>query len=360
MGVSAAVRRYMGLAIAPSTRRTYAPALANYASFCARTGRCPSPGALSPYAVAEWLAELGAEGRLRTATMDVYRSGLSTWWEEALVQGARNPTHAVVVQRTLAGIQRDRRVPEALARRARPVTMELTPSLLGELRPYALVTAGAAPQAIMRWAAANVGTYGLLRPSEFLSVYRNRAAAVTAAQVTFYAAAGSAQVRALLPTGAPLPPALLPDRFTLALGPTKADQQGANPPLVIAAHPAVAGLWRWMHVRRDLGGLPDGPVFQVPEERHLSCKELCSYVADWAQALHGGERPHVTGRTFRRGGASGLHGAGASRADTMQAGRWGTGAMVEVYSSARSKADRAARVSRGMAPTPHGAGRSAP
>jgi len=288
----------------------------------------------------------------------VYRSALSTRWEEELIEGGRNPMQSAVVQRTLAGIQRDHRGADAAARAAAPKTLVLTPSLLGELRPYALVGPGALPLSLMLWAAANVGVYGLLRPNEFLSVYRKRGAAVSAAQVTFYVAEGSDRVRDLFPVGAPLPAANEPDRFTLALGPTKADQRGENPPLVIAARPAVTALWRWMHERRDGGGRPEGPVFQMPGQHHLSCKALCSYVAAWTQSLHGGPLPLVTGRTFRQGGASGLHGSGASHADTQERGRWRSARMVYVYSSARSKAERAAITSRAMVPAPYAAGLS--
>jgi hypothetical protein len=293
-------------------------------------------------AVGSWLASLG-KGALHSGTIRTYRSALSTSFEVALGAGS-NPLEDPRISRIIKGIKRDKLPGELAKRRTVGRTLELTASLLAELAPIAGGDGSA--QDIMRWAAACIGSYGMLRPSEFLGVQKNRAAALCTSEVLFYAQAGSQKRVRLCPPGALLEQYAQPDRVALDLGATKADQFAENPPLVIAAAPAVQALWRWMHLRRDLGGA-DGPVFTVPHgEGPLSCKDLCAHVRDWVSIATGVLVPKVTGRTFRRGGASAMLASGATRPDIQEAGRWRSPAMVDVYSSASAKRERAVMDSR--------------
>lgn len=294
------------------------------------------------------------QAELASATIRTYRSALSTWWEEGLLDGGsqprvseQNPTTNIAVERVLTGVRNALRPAELAARASRPATIAMTPALLRELESHAR---GSDPQSIMRWAAANTATYGLLRPSEFLGSPQHRDRALQARQITFFARAGSELPRALCPMHASKETieAALPDRFTIALGVTKADQQARNAPLAIAAQPAIRALWRWMHIRRDLCPGAETELFRVPRSPPLSCKELTAHLENWIEAA-GHDRPKITGKAFRRGGASGLMASGAARADIAAAGRWRSVAMVETYSNRQSKAARALEVSRRMA-----------
>jgi len=181
----------------------------------------------------------------------------------------------------------------------------------------------------------------MLRPCEFLGVRKDRSQALRISDVTFFARAGSQEKVDLCPPGELAEQHDEPDRFSLWLGATKADQLAENPPTVIAAAPAVQALWRWMHLRRDLGG-EDGPVFAVPGgSGQLSQAELCRYLGEWIAVATDGTVPKVTGRTFRRGGTSSMLASGAARADIQKQGRWKTASMVDVYSSAAAKQARA-------------------
>ena len=117
----------------------------------------------------------------------------------------------------------------------------------------------------------------------------------------------------------------MPDHFTIALGPTKADQRGTNAPIAVAARPAVLALWVWMHKRRDLTPHPElePQLFRVPGSPPLQLPELMEAIAD-ACEYSGRPPPHLSGR---RGGASELMAAGAARPIMHAAGRWSSRAV---------------------------------
>jgi len=318
---SLGVRHYVHLAIAPSTRRSYQAGVHSYQSFCRANGLDDSEAGAADYICAEWFASLGKEGRLHARSIEGYRSAAGRWWADSELSDRANPFTSPPCIRVLKGIARERAPIERAARNAAPTALSLTHQLLAELEPYALVGPLAQPLARMLWAAANLGVYGLLRPNEMLGSPTHRDRALTPNQITFFAQPGSAVVQGLLPRGADFIAHPLPDRFLLDLGPTKADQLGTNPPLSIAARPAVQALWRWMHTRRDAGARGDTLLFRTADGPPLSCETLTTTVARWAQMLNGGPLPLVQGRTFRRGGASGLLASGAAIPDIMAAGR---------------------------------------
>ena len=344
------MHRFVHHAIADSTRRSYGAAVDRYKEFC--VAHLPPysihPSALTPFIAAEWLASLATKRVLASATIKSYSSALSTWFVEGTLSDSLNPIESIVVQRTLKGIVRELRPAEVQAREAASAPVELTPALLAQVEQYARPP-GCGNLELMLWAAANIGTYGLLRPSEFLGSHQHRDRALLPEQITFYAKPDSMLSMPLLPPGTHVDHCPFPDRFVIALGATKADQLGSNAPLPVAAAPAVRALWRWIHLRRDSMPAPGSRLFCLPSSAPLACSELLLAVQQWLSAL-GFVDPIVRGRTFRRGGASSLMAAGTPQVDVAAAGRWRSQAMPLVYSNAASMQSRAVEVSRQMAP----------
>jgi len=320
-----------------------------YQEWCTARGLEASAAALTLQSAVEFIASYAEESNRTAGTLRVYRSALSTWWAEALQPGT-NPLQHPLFTRLMDGIARDKRPTEAARRAATPVTISLTPVLLAEMERMGAGARGTPPEDLMRWAACNLGTYALLRPGEFLGVHKDRGSALRADSVTFFAADGSQRKTALHPHGTDVDLHPFPDRFSVALGATKADQAGKNKDVVVAAPPAVAALWRWVHMRRDCLS-DDDELFRVPGSLPLSQAALTRHIAFWCAAVTGDATlPKVTGRCFRRGGASGLMAAGASDSDIQAQGRWRSAAMPAVYSDAASQEQRRVSVSRAMAP----------
>ena len=339
-------------ALAESTRRNYAAPLRAYTNFCAQRGLDPAPRAITVHGAGDWLSELALGGRVSSGTLKVYRSALSTAWEEAGVQGP-NPLQDAWIGRMMAGSQRMLRARDVSARAERERTIELTPQLLGQLHAsvsehlrQGLRVGNPAP--IVCWTAACLGVFGLLRPSEFLADgYQRFESPLRACDVTFYALPdhpGEMGLHALDSAAQNIP-----DRFSIRLGPTKADQLARNAPLTIAAPMAVAAMWSWMSLRARWGFEASGPLFNLEKRMVLSRPQLYKQLTEWLTPTLG-YVPKLTGRCFRRGGASHLVESGASAAAIMAAGRWKSKAMINVYASAAAKQARATLDSRAMEP----------
>ena len=156
----------------------------------------------------------------------------------------------------------------------------------------------------------------------------------------------------------------VPDRFAVRLGITKADQAATNAPTVVAAASAVRALWVWMHVRRDLHFA--SPRLFVSCEEHkagpvevnLSMAALCRVVSNALDRV-GIEHPPITGKTFRRGGASALTAAAASTATIAAAMRHRSMSMQNRYSSDLAKAEGLVTASRRMDALPTAAAAAA-
>ena len=335
-------------AITDATRRSYAAARKRYSEWCLSRKLSPLPSHLTPIMAASWLASLGTAGVLRSRTIHVYSSSLSSWFVEDTLTDGPNPLKSIAVQRVLRGIDKHHRAAEIQMRAERPATIELTPALLLCLEEFARPV-GCGPDDYMRWAAALTGTYGFLRPSEFLGSAQHRSRALRVDQVRFFATATSPLPCLLLPPGNDVDSRPFPDHFVIALEMTKADQKATNEPVPIAAAPAVRGMWRWMHIRRDLGLADSAPVFCLPSGAPLSCTALTRSITTWLTRF-GVIDPVVKGRTFRRGGASALMASGADRSDVAEAGRWRSERMVEVYANTASKRARRLEQMRRMDP----------
>lgn len=351
----------MRQAVTDSTRRTYAAPLLAYRHYCTQRGLDAEPLAATPEAAGDWLAELALGGRISAATLRTYRSALSTAWEEAGGRGS-NPLQDPFVERLVRGASKLLLTRDLAARAARQITLELTPSVIAQFLPFVLeassvaaTTEGSASPSLVpaacSWAATCLGVFGLLRPNEFLWVGQGQSAALTASAITFRVSPRHEAEQGLLPRGVAVTAESIPDRFEVALGATKADPLARNGRLVIAARLAVEALWRWMHARRDAGHTPHAPLFVLANGHALASRVLLNQVGAWYTRLTGATAK-LTGRAFRRGGASAMLSSGASIPDIMAAGRWKTPAMVGVYSSREAKWVHAAAASRALNPAP--------
>ena len=343
--VSADVQKLLLAATSVSTQASYATAVAHYTQWCKRWSHNADPLAITVARASEWLATAGSERNLMASSLRMYRSALSTAWANAGGYGA-NPLQDAMISRMLTGYRNTRSTPDAEVRAKREETVALTVELLAAIEPGAPGARAGMPDEIMLWATACVLTFGLNRCGEIFRSTRTQRPAILASAITFYDHALSALPRRLNTGNWQSEP--LPGLYSVALGKTKADQQGENPDQRIAAAPAVRALWRWMHIRRDLGGHVDESLFAVPGcKTPLTRERLFTAIASWHQAVSG-SAPKVSGKAFRRGGNQSLIASGVSNADCKIAGRWSSDAMPALYSSRTANEERGVVVSSGL------------
>jgi hypothetical protein len=307
-----------------------------------------SYAAMSPISIANWLADEASTRGITKDTLSSLRTGISTMWTEQLLPGP-NPTHGEVVERVITGYGKEHAAEEAAARRLRKAkgTIALTVDLLAELVPAAGADRPQSAEEELYWAGACVATFALSRCIELFGATRIQRKPIRADAITFYDDARQIVARAVRPHDA-ADLARFPHHFVLHLGATKADQYAKNRPLAIAAAAAVEALWTWMHTRARLGGAPDSALFGLPGAAALAREHILERVASWVQVTHGGRKPTVTGKAFRRGGNQSLLASGASLPDIMAAGRWSSERMPGVYGSDEAVAARALLTSQAM------------
>lgn len=335
---SEGVRRLLRAAISDNTRRSYATAVRRYQLWRAGSDRCMEPRSLTTPIALEFLTDLCESTELTHKTICAYVASLSNWWSEALLPGS-NPLQHPHITRLLTGVQRTR-LPAKIAadlraRETRPT--DVTVELLEEMRPHIL--SGGTLAGRMRFAAATLATYGLLRPGELLGSAQQRDRALRRDQLQFFI-----QSRRV-----GLEPGALPDHLQINLGVTKADAVAANAPVVIAAPSAVRVIWEWARQHATWGMQAHHPLFCLPGSRPLAVTELIESLEHAAGEL-AGHAVTIRGKSFRRGGASSLVASGAPLTDIQAAGRWRSAAMPDLYSSAASKLKRAIVMSRRMEP----------
>jgi hypothetical protein len=336
---------FIQAAISPATRASYRRPQERYIAFI--EARDDDTGAL-PVTVERltaWLShEAVGEGRskpLSARSIGVYRSAISTLHEESAYNHLPNPAQHPVVTRFMKGVVRVKRKEENVERATTSASdsIELTPAIIREIEPHA--TQDIDQRDMPKWAAACMGVFGLLRPNEFLGSPAHPERRMRVSQIKFHTRSG---IEVPVPAaGSPAAADAPPHHFAIALGGTKADPLGTNPDHIVAARPAVVSLWRWMIERAAadrrsvaLGFESDPWLFNLPRDRTLTLPSLVRFLQDWLEAMGHG-RPKIAGRAFRRGGASGMVAAGASRPDTMAAGRWRSAAMVDVYTNRAAK-----------------------
>ena len=334
-------------ALAASTRVNYAAIQQRFRAWCAEEDRAFAP--FQAVDVIDWLAHEGTrvDKSLAARTLGVYRSAISTLHEESAWAHLPNPaTEDPRVSRLLEGIKKSRRAVHFADEKAKPAErgLDLTPAVLGELA----ATAGRAdaPRQAMLWAVVCLGTFGLLRVNELLGTTVHPERRLRVSQIRF------CRTKACIP--ALFPPdgsAATPDHLELDLYATKADQLGNNPAHQIAAPLAVAAVWRWALVRRNLARTSPASatdwMFAVPGESPVTLAQVVTYLQDALEALGHG-RPHITGKAFRRGGASALVVSNAPAAAAAAAGRWKGLGMPHVYASAEAKRQQQLEISRAM------------
>ena len=342
-GVSEAVIKLLYKSITPGTVKTYKQAVKKYKLFCTARGWSDALCDVSVGSAAEWLASLINSHRLTANTIRTHATALSTMRQlEAPGAAGPNPMRSDTIVRLLNAADM------VLVEVAKTVRLErlpeevLTPQLLETARvPLLHGTERSVGQRKVMWAAANLALHGLLRPNEFVGSAAHPDRALQAEQITFKRGQGKATSVVVYP--APREPCTA-DRLLLALGPTKADPLGKNPPKVIANPVAVQAVWDWMCMRLELGEA-SSLLFQAPDERPLTAKLLCRVLAECVFTGSGGLfRPRFVGRSFRRGGASSMMLGGASIPDITGMGTWKTPGMVNVYANEQSREERAVAV----------------
>lgn len=345
---------YVQQGISFGTRRTYGAPVRGYESYCSKKKISASPDDLTPVTGANYLASLGIKDKLSSGTIRTYRSALSTWWRLNTLSDKPNPMMSVACEAVMKGIIKSKVVKETLARQSKPRSTEVTPELLQELGD--LGARAHDPHSWMMWTAACTAVYGALRPGELLGSACRQQKSLRPNQITFVTKPTPSFLNVSRqghgpPTkeGTNQPDRMI-DHFRIDLGITKADKLGKNPPLEIAAAPAVHAMYEWITLRRGLDPPADTPLFCIPGESPLRMSQLLDWLADWIEAS-GRPRPSVfTGKAFRRGATSSAVAKGADSSDIAKQGRWKTEAMVETYSSSGAKASRAREFNRSMAP----------
>ena len=264
--------------------------------------------------------------------------------------GQPNPARGERVRRWLLGCTNLRAEADAEAREERGRTFSLTPDILLDMEAYAGMSDRSDQR--MCWAAACLGTFMVLRISELLGSRQHPERALRADQVSFGRGGGTTV------SAAPGTPAGMPDIIQLRLGPTKTDQRGTAPPMKSASRPLIQAMWIWMRDRERLishSRATSPLLFCIPGHEQLAFPALREFRGHWLEQSGRG-RPHITGKTFRSGGASGLISRGVSRQDAAAAGRWKTQSMLETYATAQAQQQRLLIISRNMGTFTAGAG----
>lgn len=290
----------------------------------------------------EWIGYLYKRGDLATATIYSYKGSMRTRW--SMSGGtAINPWDSERVKRMLKGIANLRRTTEVARKAAHPKSIALTPARIDRISAFIDFND---PAHVMRYAAITLGTAAMLRPGEIFGSTSNRRP-LHISDISFFATASPGSITPLLPPGSAISTHAVPDHYTINLGGTKADQFGTNAPSIVSSATSVRALWVWVHLRRD--ALTTSPILFIHQGVPVTTNSIVAYLTRLL-TQSGVVNPRVTGRTFRRGGASHLVAHGVPRADIAAMGRWKTHAMIEVYADTESKEQRVVQAGRGLGP----------
>lgn len=289
-----------------------------------------------------WLIHLyerdGTDGRsrLRPNTIRTYKAAMHTQWE---IEGhvGDNPWAARRLYRMIDGMKRERDTEGVDARTAKPPSFELTPPMIVRIAPQYQI---GDEWSELTFAAITMGTGALLRPGELLGARRRRPLQWSA--ISF---GDDSQER-----DAAWCATHTPTRYWIRLGSTKADQGGTNPPVVVGNRMAVDALWQW---RQRTDGTIESEIFTY-QRRRLTSAALVKSV-ERALTVAGIPHGHITGKAFRRGGASHQLAKGVSIPAIMRAGRWRTARIIDVYASAAAQDERCINESATVAESGHAA-----
>ena len=309
---------YLRAALAPSTQKAYATAVSLYTAFCAERGWTMYP--LRADHAAEWLTAMAEAGGRTAATISQYKSALHTLFAstQPFTDLGPNPLEHPKLKRLLTGISNAKAGPERAAYAASLQCSPLTFDLVRRLRS---VHSNSDPREVMLYAAIALATAACMRPSELLgsSTYPERA--LLADQVTFYVSERTDTP--VLPTAEGAA-----SRCTVTLVATKTHTRGEQ--RFVSAPEAVQALWAWHLVS---GARGSNPLFQRSGVA-LTTSALIGHLRRKLAQIGFGHL-YVTGKCFRRGGASTLSALGAHPADIAAAGGWATGSAVwQTYANA--------------------------
>jgi len=309
-----------------------------------RGARSPELSTISERDIVEWLTHLANSTSHTTNTIRAYLSGLKYFYTQETLR-TPGPFSSVAVDLCIKGIIRLKAPAEKVARDIKPRSIDITTAMLSRVLTL-LQRNPFTPRLLMMWAAATMGTYALLRPGEFLGVKQNHEDGLPVTAITFYSHLTENIEVSLPPANHPIERYPVPVRYTIQLGITKADQRGQNAPHPVAARVAVEAMWRWLHHRR-MGGAQGAQLFRMPNQPALSKAAILDWLTSLLRILEY-KNFVLSGRSFRRGGASSYTAMGLTPQQVAPAGRWSSAAMVNVYSSKQSKAQRAAILSSAM------------
>lgn len=224
-----------------------------------------------------------------------------------------------LVRRLLDGIANDKAQRESARRRSKPSSAALTFDLVLRMRANHTLTA---PSDAMRFAAVALAVAACLRPSELLGSASHPARALRADQLTFYADLEC--LRAVLPSDAA---AAAPAHCAVTLEVSKTDQKRRGKVRLVAAPAAVQALWSWARLR----SAPGTQRLFALNGQPLSQFALLSHVRKHLRLL--GADLFVTGKCYRRGGASTLSMQGIAASDIAISGWAPNSRMWELYAS---------------------------
>ena len=262
---------------------------------------------------AEWLTTMAEAGGRTAATIAQYKSALHTLFAstQSFADDRPNPFAHPKLKRLLTGISNTKAAPERAASAAAPKCSPLTFDIVRRLRG---VHNDSDPREVMLFAAIALATAACMRPSELLGSTTYPERALMADQVVFHASTR---------TDAPVTPDANSNavRCTIHLHTTKTHIRGEE--RSVSATEAVQALWRWYIVSAAQGR---NALFQH-DGAALTIGALIGHLRRKLQLIGLGHM-HVTGKCFRRGGASTLSALGAHPADIAAAGGWASGSSV--------------------------------
>lgn len=321
-------------AITAGTRKNYQAPIRAWAAY-RRAQNWPLDEPAEQLQAEAWLAHLANDTTLTARSIRSYKCAVRLHHIESFVD-APIVWDSERIQRLLTGIANSKFASERAAKKLRGQSIALTPEIIAEIMPHLDDHTHAAT---MRIAAITLASFGMLRPNELLGSGLHPDRVVLMNCIEFFATPSSKHAIA------DIGPAV-PDRYTINLHVTKADQKACNAPTPVAAPIAVAAMHRWFLLRRQLGGTAASNLFEIGGRR-LTGTALVQCIRA-ALILAGYANPLITAKCFRRGGASSLHAAGASPSDIAAMGRWKTQHVAEIYTDDQAREARRVAVSRGM------------
>jgi len=311
------VQYYLQRSLATGTQRTYSAAEVAYRDFCESRGWLRD-APIRADSVAEWLTSLAAHGQLNSSTIAVYKSALRTAAEMEAPFGSPtpNPLDDPKIKRLLAGIAADRAELEQQHRREQPQGAPLTFDILQELAER---YAGDA-RSRMHFAALTLAVASAARPSEIFGSSQHPDRALRARQIRFYAdAAGRVELTPSTDSAD-----AVPHHLELELDVSKTDQQREGTLKVISAASAVTAMWTHCC---EHGASGEQPLFSMGGNQLTANAALVRLKRELTATGQSELADGLTGRSFRRGGASAVSATGADDEDIARLG-WSAASKV--------------------------------